>query len=260
MRALFTALFLLLPLSVLVASGTPVPVTRTSIVTAQRTITGTYTSTVFDITVASTSGYGLVQKPVSISPLGVGFMAPKGKCSQDTVPLTVEAGTKLSLELTSANPANLYLLPTTTYQTSPNGCDLIGSALLAASNFTDYTLHWTAAEDGTVYLLLTGPNTIIIMRNAGSSEAVQEFATVTYTRTETSLNLQTTSNVANYTTTMVTSDTSTLLPQVSFDSGLVAFVLSLLASILLLLPGKKFLNQTGLFGGRVSRKRLGELK
>ena len=253
MRALFTALFLLLPLSILVASSTPVPVTRTGIVTYQRTMTATYTSTVLDTTVASTSGYGTVQQPVNISPLGVGFMAPEGKCSQETIPLTVKAGTTLSLELTSANPANLYLLPTYTYQTTPNGCDLIGSTLLTANNFTDYKLHWTATTDGTVYLLLTGPNTIVIMRDAGSSEPVQEFATTTYTRTERSLDLQSSTNVANYTTTTVTTDNSALLPQVPFSLSFVTFTISLLASALFLGPGKRFLNQTGL-SRRTSRK------
>jgi len=254
MRALFTALFLLLPLSILVASSTPVPVTKTSPLTYQRTMTTTYTSTVFDTTVVSTSGYEMVQKPVNISPQGVGFMAPEGKCSQDTIPLTIKAGTTLSLELTSTNPANLYLLPTYTYQTSPNGCDLIGTSILAANNFTDYKLHWTATEDSTLYLLLTGPNTIIIMRDAGSSESVQQFATATYTRTETSLNLQSTVNIANYTTTTVTADSSTLLPQVPFGFSFVTFTLSLLASALLLGPWKRFLNQT-VSSGRASRKR-----
>jgi len=197
----------------------------------------------------------MVQKPMSISPLGVGFMAPTGKCSQDTVPLVVNAGTKLSLELTSANPANLFLLPSATYQISPNGCDLIGSSLLAVKNFTDYKLQWTATDAGTVYLLLTGPNTIIIMRDVGSTQSVREFATVTYTRTETRLNLQSTTGITNYTTTTVTSDTSTLLPQISFDSSLVTFVLSVLAYILLLVPEKRFLNQSSLIVWMTSSRR-----
>jgi hypothetical protein len=218
--------------------STPVTVTRTSFVTSERTTTATYTSTVLDTTLVSTTAYTVVQRPLNISPQGVGFMAPKGKCGQDTIPLTVKSGTTLNLELTSTNPANLYIIPSDTYQTSSNGCDLTGSSLLLANNFTDYTLHWTATGDGTVYLLLTGPNTIIILRDLGSSESVQEFAT--YTRTDTSLSFHSSTNIANYTTTTVRSDTSNPVIQIPFELSFVALILSVLASALLLGPGKRF--------------------
>lgn len=223
---------------------TPVPVTTTLFVTSERTTTATYTSTVFDSTFVSTTGYTTVQKPLNITPRGVGFVAPKGKCGQDTIPLAVKSGTKLSLGLTSTNPANLYLLPSGTYQTSSNGCGLIGSSLLLANNFTDYTLHWTATEDGTVYLLLTGPNTVIILRDLGSTESIQQFATITYSKTETSLDLHSSTNVANYTTTTVISATSNLLPQVRLDLSFVAFIFSLLVPTLFLGPGKRFTRVT----------------
>lgn len=183
----------------------------------------------------------MVQKPLNIAPEGVGFITAKGKCGQDTIPLTVKSGAKLSLQLTSGNPANLYLLPSPTYQTSSNGCNLIGSSLLAANNFTDYTLHWTAAENGTIYLLLTGPNTIIIMRDLGSTESIQQFATSTYARTETELELQSAANLENYTTTTVASHTSTLLPQIPVELSFIGFTLSLLAMALLSWPGARFL-------------------
>jgi hypothetical protein len=182
----------------------------------------------------------MVQIPVSIPSQGVGFMAPKGKCSQFTMPLNVKSGTSVNLELTSTNPANLYLLPTDQFQTSSNGCNLVGSSLLTENNFTAYTLQWTATEDGPVYLLLTGPNTVIILRDHGSTEPVEQLATMTYASTETNLNLFSSINIANYTTTKTSASQPYLPPSLTVELSIVAFLVALLAPVLLLGSKSRF--------------------
>jgi len=243
--AMFVALILLSPLTILLPFSNPVPVTNTTYVTSERMTTATYTSTAFDTSFVSTTGTMMVQTPMSIPPQAVGFMAPKGKCSQFTMPLTVKPGTRLDLELTSANPANLYLLPTNTFQTSSDGCSLIGNSLLTENNFTAYTLQWTATEDGTVYLLLTGPNTIIILRNYGSTVSVQQFATVTYANTETNLNLYSSTNIENYTTTSINASQPFLPPPLGSEVSFVAFLIALLGPIILLASTKGFAKLKG---------------
>ena len=242
--AMFVLLILLSPLTILLPFSNPVRVTTTTYVTSERTTTATYTSTAFDTSFVSTTGTMMVQTPMSIPPQGVGFMAPKGKCSQFTMPLTVKNGTTLNLELTSENPANLYLLPTNTFQTSPDGCALIGTSLLTENNFTAYTLQWTATEGSTVYILLTGPNTIIILRNHGSTESVQQLATVTYASTETNLNLYSSTNIANYTTATASASQPFLTPLVS-EVSFVAFLIALLGPIILLASTKRFAKLKG---------------
>jgi len=237
---MFAALILLTSLTILLPFSNSMPIATTTYVTSEGTTTATYTSTAFDTSFVSTTGTMAVQAPMSIPSQGVGFMAPKGKCSQFTMPLTVKSGTNLNLELTSTNPANLYLIPRNTFQTSSNGCDLIGGSLLTENNFTAYTLHWTAPEDGTVYLLLTGPNTIIILRNHGSTDSVEQLTTVTYARTETSLNLYSSTNIANYTTTKTSASQPYLPPQLGFELSIITFLVTLLAPILLLGSKNRF--------------------
>ena len=240
MRTLmFVALILLTPLTILVPFSNSLPVT-TTYVTSERTATATYTSTVFATSFISTTGTMAVQIPVSIPSQGVGFMAAKGKCSQFTMPLAVNAGTNLNLELTSTNPANLYLLPTNQFQTSPNGCNVIGSSLMSENNFTAYTLQWTATENGTVYLLLTGPNTVIILRDDGSKESVEQLATTTYASTETNLNLYSSVDIANYTTTKTGVSQPYLPPPLSSELSIIAFLIALLAPFLLLASKNRF--------------------
>jgi hypothetical protein len=222
------------------------PVTTTTYVTSEGTTTATYTSTAFDTSFLSTTGTIAVQTPMSIPSKGVGFMAPKGKCSQFTMPLTAKSGTNINLELTSTNPANLYLIPTNTFQTSSNGCNLVGSSLVSESNFTTYTLHWTASEDGTVYLLLTGPNTIIILRNHGSTDSIEQLATVTYASTETNLNLYSSKSIVNYTATTTRASQPYLPPQVGFEVSIIALLVTLLAPILLLGSKNRFARLKGL--------------
>jgi len=240
--ALFVTLILLSVLTVLFPSTTAA--TTTAAATAERTTTATYTSTALETSLFSTSRNMIVQTPLNISSQGVGFMAPIGKCSQFTMPLAVKSGTTLNLELTSSNPANLYVLPNDTYQTSPNGCNLIGSSLMAKNNFTDFRLHWTASKDGTVYGLLTGPNTIIILMDEGSTEPIQQTATVTYASTKTSLNLYSSTNVANYTTSTTAPSGYSFPLQGRFEFSFITFVVALLGPIFLLAFGKRFVRMT----------------
>ncbi|MGP8069493.1 MAG: hypothetical protein ACLP5V_06350 [Candidatus Bathyarchaeia archaeon] len=201
--ALFVALILLTPLTLTLPLTALTPNQSTSYTTSQRT-TLTATSIVLRTYFGSTQGIALVQAPMNLPPRVIGFMAPKSKCSQFTLPVTVTSGSILNLKMTSSNPANLYLLPTYAYQTSPNGCSLVGGALLTASNFTAYTLHWTAPEDGVFYILFTGPATIIILDDVGSTHPVKQNATLTYaTSTETNLIDYPSTSTTTYTTTSI---------------------------------------------------------
>jgi hypothetical protein len=239
---MFVFLILLSPLAFLMPFPNSSPTTSMTYMVVERTTTATYTSTAFDTNVVSTTGTMMVQTPVSIPSQGVGFMAPKGKCSQFMIPLMIKSGITLNLELTSTNPANLYLLPNETYRTSANGCALVGSSLLAENNFTAYTLHWTATENSTVYLLLTGPCTIIILMNHGSAQAVQQLATTTYASTEANLNVYSSPTIANYTasTTIPTSSPLYYLPPQRLELSLITFIAMLLGSILILGPKKGY--------------------
>jgi hypothetical protein len=170
---------------------------------------------------------------MNLPPKGIGFMAPKGKCSQDTLPVPVTSGTILNLEVTSTNPANLYLLPTYVFQTSPNGCTLVGSALLSVSNFTAYTMRWTAPEDGTFYILLTGPNTIIILNDQGSTKPVEQDASITYaTSTETNFNDYSSTSTTTYTTTTIDAQPFYLQPPTLSSLEIVALLITCLGIML----------------------------
>lgn len=236
MRTVIVALVILLsPLALLVPISNSTPATSTTYVVADRTATATYTSTASDTRFVSTTGTMMVQTPVSIPPQGVGFMAPKGKCSHFTMSVTVKSGTTLNLEVTSTSPVNLYLLPTEAFQTSANGCALVGSSLLAENNFTAYALHWTATENGTVYILLTGPATIIILTDHGSSQAVEQLATTTYASTQINLDVYSSATIANYTTptTIPVSTQPYYLPPQRLELSLIAFI-TLLGSMFFL--------------------------
>jgi hypothetical protein len=156
--------------------------TVTATYTTTEATTFTYTSSLEQTYYATTNANTLVQAPFSLTPKIVGFVAPKGKCSQYTFPVSLTAGTILNLAMTSTNPANLYLLPTYLFQTTPDGCQLSipTAALLYQANFTQYLLHWTAPQDGVFYIILTGPTTIIMLSNRGSTQPVKQLANVTY--------------------------------------------------------------------------------
>ena len=208
--AVLVALILLTPLTITLPLTLTSSTSTTYTTSAETTITTT--SIVLRTYFGSAQGTELVQTPMNLPPEGIGFVAPEGKCSQYTLPVTVTSGTTLNLKMTSTNPANLYLLPTYVFQTSPNGCNLVGSAILSVSNFTAYTMHWTSPEDGIFYILLTGPNTIIILNDQGSTSPVKQIATIPYaTSTETAFNDYSSTRTTTYTST--TTDTKPLYLQ-----------------------------------------------
>jgi hypothetical protein len=203
---IFVALLLLSPLTIALPFMSALNSSSTNTYTSLEEQTLTHTSTTTQTYYGSTTGMALVQTPLDLSAKVVGFMAPKGKCSQYIYPVIAPSGSTLNIRVTSTNPANLYLLPTYTYQTSADGCELTAPTtdLVFQSNFTDYTLRWTAPEGGTFYIILTGPTTVIMLTDAGSSQPVKELANMTYAMsTETSFQnyAVTSQSVLTYTTT-----------------------------------------------------------
>ena len=158
----------LLPFSGLLPSSTQIQtfVTTTDTKTLNNNVVSTETY------FGSTSGFTTIQSPLALAPRGIGFIAPEGKCAQFSLPISVISGTTLNVAMTSSKPANLYLLPTYTYQLSLDGCSIIGNTILSENNFTTYRLHWTAPENGTFYFIFTGPTTIIILMDRGSTKPV----------------------------------------------------------------------------------------
>jgi len=149
----------------------------------------------------STTGFIIDQTPLDLTARGIGFVAPKGKCAQFEVPLTVTAGTRLNMAMTSTEPSNLYLLRTYAFQSSPNKCQILGDVLFSETNFTAYNLHWTAPENGTIYLTFTGPTTVIIVMDHGSTKPDPEMGNITYATTETSSLIDASTLTTTYTTT-----------------------------------------------------------
>lgn len=168
---------------------------------AQTTMTDTYVG--LSTYLSSTEGPMLGGAPLNIPPKVVGFMAPAGECGQYTLPFTVTSGTILDLGLiSSSKPANAYLLSTYTFETSPDGCTVTAPALMSAANFTSYVLHWTAPVNGTFYLILTGPTTMVTLTDQGSTQPVYEVATETYTvSTQTSFEDLLSTSAVTYTST-----------------------------------------------------------
>lgn len=191
-----------------------IPVVRT--VSAETTVTYTSASTSTDF--GSTVGPTLALTSLNLPGRVVGFVAPPGKCSQYTLPVTVTNGTVLSLRVTSSNPANIYLLTTYMFQASANGCGLSVPALLTELNFTAYALHWVAPANGTFYIVLTGPTTLIMLTDQGSSTPVYEMENMTYAMsTQTSFQDYSATSTLTYTT---TSQTQPLYLQPRVESGL----------------------------------------
>ncbi|MFI5449917.1 MAG: hypothetical protein ACHQ03_09185 [Candidatus Bathyarchaeia archaeon] len=230
---LFVALILLSPLTITLPLTSLTSSHSTSYTGSEET-TLTATSVVLRTYFGSTKGTTLVQTPMDLPPRVIGFVAPKGKCSQYTLPVTVTSGSILNLKMTSSNPANLYLLPTYTFQTSSDGCSLVGSALLAESNFTAYTMHWVAPDDGVFYLLFTGPTTIIMFSDGGSTHPVKQNGTVTFaTSTETNFNDYSSTSTTSYTTTITSASPLYLQPPTLPSLGIVGLAIACLAIILI---------------------------
>lgn len=227
------ALILLSPLTITLPILSSVNPNSSTTYSTSKEATITYSSAVMRTDYASTKGTALVQVPLNLPPQGIGFLAVNGKCSQDILPVTVTNGTTLNLELTSTNPANLYLLPTYTFHTSANGCDLLDSSILAVTNFTDYALHWTAPEAGTLYLLLTGPTTVVILKDNGSTYPVKEQnANITYAvSTETNFNDYSSTITTTYTTSSLNARPLYLQPPALSASETIGLVILILGII-----------------------------
>jgi hypothetical protein len=226
------ALVLLIPITVALPLTTLASSHPTAYTTSAET-TLTSTSVVLRTYFGSTQGTEVVPTPMNLPPRAIGFMAPEGKCSYYTLPVAVTSGTVLNLKMTSTNPANLYLLPTYIFQTTPNGCSLVGSAILSPSNFTAYTMHWTAPENGTFYILLIGPNTIIILNDQGSTKPVQQDATITYaTSTETNFNDYSSTSTTTYTTTSADAHPLYLQPPTLSSLEIVGLLVTCLGIVL----------------------------
>jgi len=196
-----SVLLLALPLASILPFSGLIPLGTHSILTTdQKTIT--YSQSSEETYFASTSGFITGQSPLNLAPRGIGFMAPPGKCAHFSIPVTVTSGTTLNLAMTSTNPANFYLLPGYTLQASPDACGITGNPILSETNFTAYQLHWTAPENNTYYLIFTGPSTIIILMDHGSTRPVQQVANITYASTTQTISWASSSTItATYTTT-----------------------------------------------------------
>ena len=229
------AMLLLAPLTATLPVMTNLNQSLTTTYTVSEENTVTSTSAIIQTYYGSTTGMALIQAPINLPPEVVGFAAPKGKCSQYTYPVSVKSGTILNVEMTSTYPANVYLLPSYTYQTSSDGCEITlpAEALVFQANFTTYTLQWTAPENGTFYILLTGPNTIIIMNDQGSTKPVQQDATITYaTSTETNFNDYSSTSTTTYTTTSIDAHPLYLQPPTLSSLEIVGLLVTCLGIIL----------------------------
>lgn len=182
----------LLPFTGIGSNNSNAPVTSAA--------TLTYTSTSMKTDFGSTIGPTFMEEPVSFPPRVIGFIAPKGKCAQFSLPVTVASNTTLNVEFSSNNPANFYLLPAYTAQASSNTCIVIGDVILSALNFTKFTLHWTAQADGTFYFIFTGPTAVIVLADRGSMKPAPKTGIVTFaTSTETNLQVYPETTTTTYT-------------------------------------------------------------
>ena len=225
------AFILVSPLTALLPfTGFTSPANSSAPVTSEATVT--YTSTSMSTHFGSTTGPTVVQEPVNFSSRVIGFIAPKGKCAEFSLPVTVTSNTTLNVKMTSNNPANFYLLPSYVPQASTDSCGIMGDAILTALNFTQFILHWTAQADGTFYFIFTGPTTVIVLTDHGSVKPVLQTGNVTFaTSTETGLQV--------YSKTTTTSYTNTATPPVYLQLAAqyapsVGIVIALLSAILIL--------------------------
>jgi hypothetical protein len=201
-------------------------------VTANET-TLTYTSANVRTYFGSSVGTTLAGEPLSIPQRVVGFMAPQGRCSVFSLPVTIATGTLLNMKFTANNPVNFYLFSVVPSAGWPSSCNVAGG-ILRVNNFTDYTLHWTAPENGTFYLVFTGPTAVILLTDVGSMKPVEQTATMTLpTSTETKLAFYSSTETRTSTMTI----TAPLLAQVNVlnNALIVGIVIGLLIAVLLVL-------------------------
>lgn len=236
--AMLAALILLSPITAFLPSIAS-PTATTSLATHE--IDLTYTSQVFTTYFGSSLGTTVGKSPLNFPSRGIGFVAPKGECSQYTLPVTVSRGTQLNVGMTASQPANFYLLPSYMFATSLNGCIVTTTPLLVSENFTAFTLHWTAPQQGTFYFVFTGPTAVIILVNDGSVKPTEQAVNLTYTKsTETSLSVYTSTSTTSYTATSA-APLFTLQPGGRGNPAILALaaILIILASVFLLYARKK---------------------
>jgi len=235
----FVAIILLSPITAMLPNMINLgsATSNTSVVSNETTLT--YTTTSIRTYFKSTSGSTTVQLPAAFPPRGIGFVAPKGRCAEFSLPVSVTLGTTLNVQMTSNLPTNLYLLPTYVFQVSSNGCVITGNVILSESNFTAYTLHWSSPEDGTFYFIFTAPTTVLLLMDHGSTKPVTQMANITVaTSTETSDWLNSMTATQTYTTT-TTPEPFYLQPSQQY-APLVGVIILLLSTTLILLIKKEW--------------------
>ena len=234
----FVAIILLSPITAVLPNITNLgsAMSSASVVSNENTLT--YTTTSMKTYFTSTSGTTTAQLPAAFPPRGIGFVAPKGRCAEFSLPVSVTLGTTLNVQMTSNLPTNLYLLPTYVFQVSPNGCIITGNVILSVSNFTAYTLHWSAPEDGTFYLIFTAPTTVLILMDHGSTKPVTQKANITIAAsTETSDWLYSATTIQTYT---ITTTAEPFYLQPSEQYGPLVGVVILLGITLILLMKREW--------------------
>lgn len=232
---IFVAIILLSPITAMLPNMTNLGSATSSTSAVSNETTLTYTTTSMKTYFKSTSGTTTVQLPAVFPPRGIGFVAPKGRCAEFSLPVSVTLGTTLNVQMTSNLPTNLYLLPTYVFQVSPNGCIITGNVILSESNFTGYTLHWSAPEDGTFYLIFTAPTTVLILMDHGSTKPVTQMANITVaTSTERSDWLYPATTTQTYTTTTM-AEPFYLQPSEQYGPLVGAIILLLSITLILLI-------------------------
>ena len=114
-----------------------------------------YTNTLLHTYYGASNGTTVAETAVSFPERVIGFMAPRGLCGFFSLPVSVKSGMLLNVEMTANNPVNFYLL--SDYPSVGSGsCKVSSNPIVAEDNFTDFTLHWTAPEDGIFYFIFTG--------------------------------------------------------------------------------------------------------
>jgi hypothetical protein len=184
-----------------------------------------YTNTLLHTYYGASNGTTVAQTAVSFPARVIGFMAPRGVCGLFSLPVPVKSGTLLTVEMTANNPVNFYLL--SDYPSSGSGsCKVSSNPIVAVNNFTDFTLHWTAPEDGIFYFVFTGPTAVILLTDHGSVRPVEQSATITYpTSIETMLSTYSTTTTLSSTVTI----TTPLYLQATSQYGLLIIGVALLA-------------------------------
>jgi len=198
-----------------------------------------YTNTLMHTYYGASNGTTLAQTAVSFPERVIGFMAPKGLCGFFSLPVPVKSGTLLTVEMTANNPVNFYLL--SDYLANGSGsCKVSKNPIMAENNFTDFTLHWTAPEDGIFYFVFTGPTAVILLADHGSVRPVEESATITYpTSIETMLSTYSTTSTMSSTVTV----TTPLYLKATSEHGLL-IIGAIVASLALLLTVIAFARRT----------------